>query len=82
VSAGPDVAGLLEALAALSDRTPEQRRAYAVQLDTVRWSQDDEDEGDFEEAAAWVLANLDDAKLSKAARKAITDHLGVPWPDA
>jgi len=74
VTAGPDVAGLLEALAALPDRTPAQRQAYALQLDTWKAGESSRQrgpQGDGETPDEEVLGRLAGLKLSKAARKVI-----------
>jgi hypothetical protein len=85
MSERPDIAGVLEALAALPDRTREQLAAYAVSLSAMEGAaafyEDDEVEK-FDEAVEHVLGLLAEANLSKAARKKISDVLEVDWPVA
>ena len=86
MSERPDVAGVLDALAALPDRTPEQLAAYAVQRSVIEWAPplcEDEDEPEkFDEAVEYVLGLLAAANLSKAAQKKISGVLEVEWPAA
>jgi hypothetical protein len=83
----PDVAGLLEALVALPDRTQQQQQAYALQLDGLHWvdqrgGRPDDIEAAKEDATCELLGRLQGLKLSKAARKAIEEEFSdyeIDW---